>query len=107
MENPIDLNLLKEQVLDTIKTVYDPELPVNIYELGLVYDIQITEAREAVILMTLTAPNCPEAEGLPVEVERKVMEIPEITKCKVIITFDPPWERSYMSEVAQIELGFF
>jgi FeS assembly SUF system protein len=107
MDEPINIELLKEKVLESVKTVYDPELPVNIYELGLIYDIQITEEKEAVILMTLTAPNCPEAEGLPIEVERVVSAIPEISNCKVILTFDPPWDRNNMSEVALIELGFF
>jgi FeS assembly SUF system protein len=98
---------LKDKIIDVIKQVYDPEIPVNVYELGLIYDIQITEANEAVILMTLTAANCPEAEGLPVEIERRVKEILEITNAKVIITFEPQWDMSMMSEAAKLELGLY
>ena len=107
MENELTLDALKDKVLDAIKTVYDPEIPVNIYDLGLIYDIQITEEKEAVVLMTLTAPNCPEAEGLPYEVETKIKAIPEIKDVKVIVTFEPPWERYMMSEVAMLELGLY
>jgi FeS assembly SUF system protein len=97
---------LEEKIIDVIKKVYDPEVPVNIYELGLIYDINITASREVVILMTLTAPNCPEAGGLPIEVEQRVKEIPGVKDAKVIVTFDPPWEMSMMSEAAKLELGF-
>ncbi len=96
---------LKERIIGKLKLVYDPEIPVNIYDLGLIYDIQITEAMEAVILMTLTAPNCPEAEGIPIEVEMMVREIPEIKAVKTLITFDPPWDQSMLSDEAKLELN--
>lgn len=100
-----ELMALEVKVLDKIKEVFDPEIPVNIYELGLIYDINITSSREVVILMTLTAPNCPEAGGIPPTVEEKVKEIPEVKDAKAILTFDPPWEMSRMSEAAKFELG--
>ena len=90
-----------------IKTVYDPEIPVNIWELGLIYDIKVTENNEVVVLMTLTAPNCPAAEGLPKEVEEKIKMLPDVKDAKVIITFDPPWDQSMMSDAAKFELGLF
>lgn len=98
---------LKEKVIEKLKTVFDPEIPVNIWELGLIYDLQITANNEVVILMTLTAPNCPEAEAIPIEVQKVVKEISEVKDAKVILTFDPPWDRNMMSEVAKLELGFF
>ncbi len=98
---------LKNQVELVIKTVYDPEIPVNIWELGLIYDIKVTENNEVVVLMTLTAPNCPAAEGLPKEVEEKIKMIPEVKDAKVMITFDPPWDQSMMSDAAKFELGLF
>jgi len=107
MEKEITREELHEKVVNVIKEIYDPEIPVSIWELGLIYDIQITELNEVVVLMTLTAPNCPEAEGLPVTVQFDIKEIPEVKDCKVILTFDPPWDRSRMSEVAMVELGFF
>ncbi len=100
-----ELIALEVKVLDKIKEVFDPEIPVNIYELGLIYDINITSSREVVILMTLTAPNCPEAGGIPPTVEAKVKEIPEVKDAKAILTFDPPWEMSRMTEAAKFELG--
>ena len=102
---PSELLALEQKVEDAIKTIFDPEIPVNIWELGLIYDISITHSKEAVVLMTLTAPNCPEAGGIPIEVEKKVKEIPEILDCKAILTFDPAWDMSRMSEVAKFELG--
>ncbi|MGB9851985.1 MAG: iron-sulfur cluster assembly protein [Candidatus Kapaibacteriota bacterium] len=98
---------LYEKVIKAIKTVYDPEIPVDIWELGLIYDIQITEENEVVVLMTLTAPNCPEAGGLPIEVEEAIKSIPDVKDAKVLITFDPPWDRSRMSDIARFELGLF
>jgi FeS assembly SUF system protein len=99
--------ILKDQVEMVIKTVYDPEIPVNIWELGLIYDIKVTENNEVVVLMTLTAPNCPAAEGLPKEVEEKIKMLPDVKDAKVIITFDPPWDQSMMSDAAKFELGLF
>lgn len=106
MEQNINIEELKVKVIDAIKTVYDPEIPINIFELGLIYDVQITAEGEAVILMTLTAPNCPEAMSIPMDVEHKVREIEGIKDAKAIVTFDPPWDRNMMSEAAMLELGF-
>jgi feS assembly SUF system protein len=96
---------LGEEVIRVLKTIYDPEIPVDIYELGLIYDVQISDEGEAKVLMTLTTPNCPVAESLPMEVEEKVGEIKGITKSKVEITFEPEWEKDMMSEEAKFELG--
>ncbi|KAF5068022.1 Fe-S protein maturation auxiliary factor SufT [anaerobic digester metagenome] len=102
-EKTLDLG---NQIIDKLKTVYDPEIPVNIYDLGLIYNISIDEQSVAHITMTLTAPNCPVAETLPVEVEETVMSIDGIEGCKVEITFDPPWTKDMMSEEAMLDLGF-
>ena len=96
---------LGEEVIKALKTIYDPEIPVDIYELGLIYDVQISDEGEAKVLMTLTTPNCPVAESLPMEVEEKVGEVEGITKSKVEITFEPEWEKDMMSEEAKFELG--
>ena len=96
---------LGEEVIKVLKTIYDPEIPVDIYELGLIYEVQIGDEGEAKVLMTLTTPNCPVAESLPMEVEEKVGEIEGITKSKVEITFEPEWEKDMMSEEAKFELG--
>lgn len=97
---------LEDEVVRTIKTIFDPEIPVDIYELGLIYEIRITEDNEVTVIMTLTTPNCPSAEELPREVEDKVNAIEEVKKTDVVITFDPPWDKDMMSEEAQLELGF-
>lgn len=96
---------LEEKVIGAIKEVFDPEIPVNIYDLGLIYDVSITKSNDVVVLMTLTSPNCPVAGGLPVEVEEKVKTVDEVNKSKVILTFEPPWDMSLMSEEAKFELG--
>ena len=96
---------LGEEVIKVLKTIYDPEITVDIYELGLIYDVQISDEGEAKVLMTLTTPNCPVAESLPMEVEEKVGEVEGITKSKVEITFEPEWEKDMMSEEAKFELG--
>jgi len=88
-----------------LKTIYDPEIPVDIYELGLIYDVFVNEEYEVKILMTLTSPNCPVAETLPVEVEEKVKSIDVLKDVEVEITFDPPWTQELMSEEAKLELG--
>lgn len=103
----IEQHPLFEQIVRAIKTVYDPEIPVDIWELGLIYDLQITAENEVVVLMTLTAPNCPEAEGLPIQVEEAIRSIPEVKDAKVFLTFDPPWDKSRLSDVAKFELGLF
>jgi FeS assembly SUF system protein len=97
---------LRDRVLDVLKTVYDPEIPVNIRELGLVYDVQATTAGDVVVKMTLTAPNCPVAESLPNEVRQKILSVDGVTSAKVDIVFDPPWDRSKMSDAAKLALGF-
>jgi len=95
-----------DKIIEKIKTIYDPEIPVDIYELGLIYDVFVNENKEAKILMTLTSPNCPVAETLPVEVEEKVKTLEEIDHAEVEITFDPTWTQDMMSEEAKLELGF-
>ncbi len=94
------------KIVEMIKTIFDPEIPVDIYELGLIYDVFVNEDRDVKILMTLTTPNCPVAETLPVEVEEKVKSIDEVKNAEVEITFDPAWTQDMMSEEAKLELGF-
>ena len=89
-----------------LKSIYDPEIPVDIFELGLIYEVKIDKENNVQIEMTLTSPNCPVAESLPKEVEDKVAAIEEVTTCKVNIVFDPPWDKDMMSEEAKLELGF-
>lgn len=89
-----------------LKTVFDPEIPVDIYELGLIYEVKVDDEANVFVSMTLTSPSCPVAESLPVEVEEKVATVSEVKSAKVDITFDPPWDKSMMSEEAQLELGF-
>jgi FeS assembly SUF system protein len=96
---------LKDQVVAALKTVYDPEMPINIYELGLIYDVAVDAAGEAAIRMTLTAPNCPVAGSLPADVERAVRAVPGVTGVKLELTFDPPWSKDRMSEAAKLALG--
>jgi len=105
MTQEIDTQKLGEEIVKTLKTIYDPEIPVDIYELGLVYDVMVNTDHEVKILMTLTSPNCPVAETLPVEVEDKIKKIEGVTAAEVEITFDPPWSRDLMSEEAKLELG--
>jgi FeS assembly SUF system protein len=102
----IDNQELGEKIVRVLKTIYDPEIPVDIYELGLIYDVFVNEDREVKILMTLTSPNCPVAETLPVEVEEKVKSLDLVANAFVEITFDPPWSQELMSEEAKLELGF-
>jgi FeS assembly SUF system protein len=97
---------LQEKVLQAIKTVYDPEIPVDVYELGLIYEINIYPVNNVYVLMTLTSPSCPSAEVIPGEVEQKLREIEGVNEVKVEITFDPPYSQDMMSEAAKLELGF-
>jgi FeS assembly SUF system protein len=97
---------LETTIITAIKTIYDPEIPVDIYELGLIYDIAIDPERNVKVSMTLTSPSCPVAESLPVEVEDKIKGIEGVNGAKVEITFEPPWDKEMMSEEAQLELGF-
>jgi FeS assembly SUF system protein len=104
-DNTVDTNALGEKIVMVLKTIYDPEIPVDIYELGLIYDVFVNEDHDVKVLMTLTTPNCPVAETLPVEVEEKVKSINEVKDAEVEITFDPPWTQDLMSEEAKLELG--
>lgn len=104
-ETTIDTTDLGEKIVRVLKSIYDPEIPVDIYELGLIYDVFVNEDQEVKILMTLTTPNCPVAETLPVEVEEKVKTLEEVNDAMVEITFDPPWSQDLMSEEAKLELG--
>lgn len=104
--NKIDKDVLGEKIVEVIKTIFDPEIPVDIYELGLIYDVFVNEEMDVKILMTLTSPNCPVAETLPMEVEEKVKTIEEVKGAEVEITFDPTWTQDMMSEEAKLELGF-
>jgi FeS assembly SUF system protein len=97
---------LKDQVIAAIKTVYDPEIPVDVFELGLIYEINVYPVNNVFVLMTLTSPSCPSAEVLPGEVEQKIKAIDGINDVKVEITFDPPYSQDMMSEAAKLELGF-
>ena len=101
----IDTTELGEKIVRVLKTIYDPEIPVDIYELGLIYDVMVNEDYEVKILMTLTTPNCPVAESLPLEVEDKVKTLKMVKDAEVEITFDPPWTQELMSEEAKLELG--
>ena len=98
---------LGEKIVQVVKTIYDPEIPVDIYELGLIYDVFVNEDMDVKILMTLTSPNCPVAETLPLEVEEKVRSIEGVRNAEVEINFDPMWTPEMMSEGANLELGFF
>ena len=100
------IELLGVKIVEMIKTIYDPEIPVDIYELGLIYDVLVNDTMDVKVLMTLTSPNCPVAETLPVEVEEKIKSIDEVRNAEVEITFDPTWTQDMMSEEAKLELGF-
>lgn len=97
---------LGEKIVGVLKTIYDPEIPVDIYELGLIYDVFVNEENDVKILMTLTTPNCPVAESLPQEVKEKVRSLDQVNEVELELTFDPPWTRDLMSEEAKLELGF-
>ncbi len=95
-----------QRVIDEIKTCYDPEIPIDIWELGLIYELDLSETNFLKIVMTLTSPNCPVAESLPAEVEQKLKLLPFVTGTSLTLTFEPAWEKSLMTDVAQLELGF-
>lgn len=97
---------LRDKVVDALKSVYDPEIPVDIYELGLIYEISVHPVNNVYILMTLTSPNCPAAETIPAEVEHSIKKIEGVNDVNVEITFDPPYSQDMMSEAAKLELGF-
>lgn len=98
--------VLEDKIINVIKTIYDPEIPVDIFELGLIYEIKIDDKLNVEVEMTLTSPNCPVAESMPLDVENKVGSVFGVTSSKVNIVFDPPWEKDMMSEEAMLELGF-
>ncbi len=100
------MNELETKVVDALRGIYDPEIPVNIYELGLIYDLSVSPAGEARIKMTLTAPSCPVAGILPGQVETAVRAVPGITDAKLELVWDPPWDRDKMSDAAKLALGF-
>ena len=105
-KNKMNSQDLGEKIVKELKSIFDPEIPVDSYELGLIYDVFVNEDNEVKILMTLTTPNCPVAETLPQEVEEKIKSIDEVKTAEVEITFDPPWTKDLMSEEAKLELGF-
>ena len=105
--DPARSAVLKPRVVEALSKVFDPEIPVNIYELGLIYDILVDENDVVGVRMTLTAPACPAAQTLPVEVKRRIAEIPGVSDVKVDVVWDPPWSRDRMSETAKLQLGMF
>ena len=101
------MEVQKQKIIECLQTIYDPEIPVNIYELGLIYEIDVLPMNNVQILMTLTAPSCPAAQSLPVEVDQKVRQIEGVNDVHVSVTWNPPWDKSMMSETAQLELGMW
>ncbi len=101
----IDVRAIEAQVIDVLQTCYDPEIPVNIYELGLIYGVTVDPSGAVAVRMTLTSPNCPAAQELPLDVKAKVESIPGVKSATVDVVFDPPWDRSRMSEAAMLQLG--
>jgi FeS assembly SUF system protein len=102
----LDTEALKQKVVEKLKTIYDPEIPVDIYELGLIYEVNVLPINNVQVVMTLTAPGCPAAQTLPVEVDQKLREIEGVNDVHVAVTWNPPWDKSMMSEAAQLELGW-
>ncbi|MFW5450046.1 MAG: SUF system Fe-S cluster assembly protein [Methylophagaceae bacterium] len=103
----VSLDELKEDVIEMLKTIYDPEIPINIYELGLIYDVNIDDDKKVDINMTLTAPGCPVAQSFPGDIEAKVATVPNVNEVKVELVWDPPWTKDMMTEAAQLQLGMF
>ena len=101
-----ELQKLQDKIVVMLRTVYDPEIPVNIYDLGLIYDVDIDDANNATVEMTFTSPSCPAAEFILMDVQMKVESLPEVNSVDLNLTFDPPWDKSMMSEEALLELGF-
>ncbi|MCS6796147.1 MAG: DUF59 domain-containing protein [Raineya sp.] len=106
MSNLTEIPNLREKVIETLKTIYDPEIPVDIWELGLIYDLKIFPINNVYIQMTLTSPNCPSAETIPQEVKDKIKAIEGVNEVELELTFDPPYSTDMMSDVAKLELGF-
>ncbi len=103
--NKEEIKELEKKIIVVLKNIFDPEIPVNIYELGLIYEIDIDESGKTKVLMTLTSPNCPVAESMPAQVKEEVSYLKGVTESEVEITFDPPWDQDMMSEEAKLELG--
>jgi FeS assembly SUF system protein len=101
----VEKTVIEAQVIEAIRTCFDPEIPVNIYELGLIYDVIVSDTGEVEVKMTLTSPHCPAAQSLPPDVEKKVRTVPGVTNAKVTIVWEPPWTPALMSEAAKLELG--
>ncbi len=104
---PVEIDELERRIVEALKTCYDPEIPVNIYELGLIYEVDIDEGRNVALKMTLTSPMCPVAGTLPGEVESKVRRVPGVTSAKVEVVWSPPWSPDQMTEAAKLQLGLF
>ena len=104
---PVDVSALETQVRDALRTVYDPEIPINVYELGLIYELQVEPAGQVCVKMTLTAPSCPEAQFIPGRVEQAIREVPGVSDAKVELVWEPPWTPARMSEAARLQLGIF
>ena len=102
---PVNTKEIEAEILEVLQTCFDPEIPVNIYELGLIYEVKVEPSGEAKVVMTLTSPNCPAAQELPAEVEAKVGAVPGVMDARVDIVWDPPWDQSKMSEAARLQLG--
>lgn len=100
------LNETEQGILDVLRTTYDPEIPVNVFDLGLIYDVLMGDDGDVEVRMTLTAPSCPVADVMPAEIERRLREVPGVTRAKVEVVWDPPWSPERMSEAARLELGF-
>ncbi|MBU1011655.1 MAG: SUF system Fe-S cluster assembly protein [Bacteroidetes bacterium] len=105
MANIVANSELEQKIIEALKTVFDPEVPVNIYELGLIYEVNVDDQKNVKIVMTLTAPNCPVAESLPVEVEETVKALEGVNEVDVVLTFEPSWDQDMMSEEAKLDLG--
>ncbi|MCK5825285.1 MAG: DUF59 domain-containing protein [Ichthyobacteriaceae bacterium] len=106
MKTEAEIKALGEHIVEVLHTIYDPEIPVDIYQLGLIYDVQVSDQADAKVTMTLTTPNCPVAESMPMEVETKIKAIEGIESCVVEMTFEPQWTKDMMSEEALLALGF-
>ncbi len=102
----IEQKVIENNVINILHTCYDPEIPVNIYDLGLIYDVAVNESGEVIVTMTLTSPHCPAAQSLPGEVQQRAASIPGVTSVKVNVTWTPPWNMSMMSDAAKLELGY-
>jgi len=106
-KQPLDVTAIEDRVVEALRTVFDPEIPVNIFELGLIYNVEADPSGAVLIRMTLTSPSCPVAESLPKEVERKVEAIEGVTAVMIDIVWDPPWDPGMMSDAAKLELNMY